>query len=200
MRLAKKRGTALQRLRTLLLLPLLVVGVVSVQAQSPTYGVGRTPTEGEIRLWDIAIGPKGEELPVGSGSVDMGSELYLSKGCAGCHGTTGSGGMAPRLIKRDAGPNADPWDYGRVLPIRSPYATTVWDFINRAMPLGAEGTLTADEVYSLTAYLFFLNDVVEDGTELNEKNLPQIQMPNRTNWSQVPDWLPGQPRLEGYPY
>jgi cytochrome c len=108
--------------------------------------------------------------------------------------------MAPRLIKRDAGPNADPWDYGRVLPIRSPYATTVWDFINRAMPLGAEGTLTADEVYSLTAYLFFLNDVVEDGAELNEKTLPQIQMPNRTNWTQVPDWLPGQPRLEGYPY
>jgi hypothetical protein len=55
-------------------------------------------------------------------------------------------------------------------------------------------------VYSLTAYLFFLNDVVEDGAELNEKTLPQIQMPNRTNWTQVPDWLPGQPRLEGYPY
>ena len=92
MRLAKpstiKRGTALRALRTLLLLPLLVIGLVSVQAQSPTYGVGRTPTENEIRLWDIAIGPRGEELPAGSGSVDMGSELYLSKGCAGCHGTT----------------------------------------------------------------------------------------------------------------
>ncbi len=195
-----RQRTALTSLRILLLLPLLIAGVVSVQAQSPTYGVGRTPTEGEIRAWDIAIGPDGAELPVGSGSVDKGSELYLEKGCAGCHGTTGSGGMAPRLIKRDAGPNADPWDYGRVLPIRSPYATTVWDFINRGMPLGAEGTLTPDEVYSLTAYLFFLNDLVEDGTELNEKTLPQIQMPNRNNWVQVPDWFPGQPRLEGYPY
>jgi len=195
-----KQWTALTTFRNLLLPSLLVASIVSVQAQSPSYGVGRTPTENEIRLWDIAIGPKGEELPIGSGSVDKGSELYLEKGCAGCHGTIGSGGMAPRLIKRDAGPNADPWDYGRVLPIRSPYATTVWDYINRAMPLGAEGTLTPDEVYSLTSYLFFLNDLVEDGTELNEKTLPQIQMPNRTNWAQVPDWLPGQPRLEGYPY
>ena len=199
MQLAKP-WTALTTFRNLLLPSLLVASIVSVQAQSPSYGVGRTPTENEIRLWDIAIGPKGEELPIGSGSVDKGSELYLEKGCAGCHGTIGSGGMAPRLIKRDAGPNADPWDYGRVLPIRSPYATTVWDYINRAMPLGAEGTLTPDEVYSLTSYLFFLNDLVEDGTELNEKTLPQIQMPNRTNWAQVPDWLPGQPRLEGYPY
>ena len=195
-----KQWTALMTFRNLLLPSLLVASIVSVQAQSPSYGVGRTPTENEIRLWDIAIGPRGEELPIGSGSVDKGSELYLEKGCAGCHGTIGSGGMAPRLIKRDAGPNADPWDYGRVLPIRSPYATTVWDYINRAMPLGAEGTLTPDEVYSLTSYLFFLNDLVEDGTELNEKTLPQIQMPNRTNWAQVPDWLPGQPRLEGYPY
>ena len=199
MQLAKP-WTALTTFRNLLLPSLLVASIVSVQAQSPSYGVGRTPTENEIRLWDIAIGPRGEELPIGSGSVDKGSELYLEKGCAGCHGTIGSGGMAPRLIKRDAGPNADPWDYGRVLPIRSPYATTVWDYINRAMPLGAEGTLTPDEVYSLTSYLFFLNDLVEDGTELNEKTLPQIQMPNRTNWAQVPDWLPGQPRLEGYPY
>ena len=77
MRLAKQ-WTALKSLRTLLLVPILIVGVVSVQAQSPLYGVGRTPTDNEIRLWDIAIGPKGEELPVGNGSVDMGSELYLS--------------------------------------------------------------------------------------------------------------------------
>jgi len=187
-------------MRLLKLTPLLLLATMSVQAQSPTYGVGRTPTAAEIRAWDISIGPDGKELPVGSGSVDKGSELYLEKGCAGCHGTTGSGGLAPRLVKLDAGPNADPWDYGRVLPIRSPYATTVWDFINRAMPLGAEGTLTPDEVYSLTSYLFFLNDVIEEGTVLDNVSLPKIQMPNRTNWAQVPDWQPRQPRLAGYPY
>jgi hypothetical protein len=67
------------------------------------------------------------------------------------------------------------------------------------MPLGTEGTLIPDQVSSLTAYLF-LNDQVKDGTELKEKTLPQIQEPNFTNWAQVPDWLPGQPRLKGYPY
>lgn len=187
-------------MRLLKLLPLLMLLGVSVQAQSPTYGVGRTPTAEEVRAWDISIGPLGEELPQGRGTVDQGSELYLEKGCAGCHGTTGSGGLAPRLIKNDVGEVTDPWRFGRVLPIRSPYATTVWDFINRAMPLGQEGTLTADEVYSLTAYLFFLNDLLEEGGELDEKSLPMMQMPNRDNWAQVPDWEPGKPRLEGYPY
>ena len=173
---------------------------VSSQAQSPTYGLGRAPTEVEIWAWDIAISPTGEELPVGSGTADKGSELYLEKGCAGCHGTTGTGGLAPRLVKNDVGPNADPWNYGRVLPIRSPYATTVWDFINRGMPLGAEGTLTPDEVYALTAYLFYINELIDDDYVLNEKTLPQLEMPNRNNWAQVPDWFPGQPRLQGYPY
>ena len=182
------------------LLPLVMILGVSAQAQSPTYGVGRTPTAEEIRAWDIAIGPTGEELPPGQGTADQGSELYLSKACAGCHGTTGTGGIAPRLVKRDVGPNVDPWQFGRVLPIRSPYATTVWDFINRAMPLGQEGSLTADEVYSLTAYLLYLNDLIEDDMVLDAESLPKIQMPNRDNWAQVPDWFPGQPRLQGYPY
>jgi hypothetical protein len=68
------------------------------------------------------------------------------------------------------------------------------------MPPSTGGTLISDQVYSLTAYLFFLNDQVKDGTELNEKTLPQIQKPNLTNSAQVPDWLPGQPRLKGYSY
>ena len=187
-------------MRLLKFLPLLMLLGISAQAQSPTYGVGRTPTAIEIQAWDIAIGPTGEELPPGSGNADKGSELYLSKACAGCHGTTGTGGIAPRLVKRDVGPNVDPWQFGRVLPIRSPYATTVWDFINRAMPLGQEGSLTADEVYSLTAYLFYLNDLIDDEFVLDAQSLPKMQMPNRDNWAQVPDWEPKKPRLEGYPY
>ena len=166
-------------MRLLKLLPLIMLLGVSAQAQSPTYGVGRTPTAEEIRAWDIAISPTGEELPEGSGTADQ----------------------APRLVKRDVGVLEDPWNYGRILPIRAPYATTVWDFINRAMPLNAEGTLSADEVYSITAYLLYLNDVIEDDLMvLDEESLPKIEMPNRENWAQVPDWFPGQPRLEGYPY
>ncbi len=188
-------------MRLLKLLPLILLFGASVDAQSPTFGVGRTPTAAEIRAWDISISPTGEELPVGSGTADQGSELYLEKGCAGCHGTTGTGGLAPRLVKQDVGDVDDPWRYGRILPIRSPYATSVWDFINRGMPLGQEGTLTPDEVYAITAYLFYLNDVIEDDLMvLDEKTLPAIKMPNRDNWAQVPDWEPGQPRLQGYPY
>lgn len=174
---------------------------LSAQAQSPGYGLGRTPTPEEIRAWDISIAPTGEELPAGSGNADQGSELFLQKGCAGCHGTDGIGGLAPRLVKNDVGDVDDPWRYGRVLPIRSPYATTVWDFINRAMPLGQEGTLTSDEVYALTAFLLYLNGVIkDDNLELDAQSLPRIQMPNRENFARVPDWEPNKPRLEGYPY
>ena len=191
-------------MRLLKLLPLvLVLAGISSQAQGPKYGIGRAPTTEEIRAWDIAINPyTGEELPEGSGTADQGAELFLSKGCAGCHGTVGTDGIAPRLVKRDIPTPDDPWQWGRVLPIRSPYAPVVWDYINRGMPLGAEGTLTPDEVYSLTAYLLFLNDVIDDDLMvLNKENLPEIEMPNRDNWAELPDWWePGLPRLLDYPY
>ena len=187
--------------RELKLLPLLLLAVGAVaQAQSPTYGLGRTPTAEEVAAWDIAISPDGKELPAGSGTVAEGEQLYMLKTCFVCHGQNGAGASAPRLIKRDVGEVDDPWDFGRVLPIRSPYATTVWDYINRGMPLGMEGTLTADEVYSLTAYLLFINDVIAEDTVLDQDNLPKIEMPNRNNFARVPDWFSGQPRLEGYPY
>ena len=189
-------------MRLLRVLPLILFLGVSAQAQSPTYGVGRAPTAEEIAAWDIAISPiTGDELPQGSGNADQGSELFMSKGCAGCHGTDGQGGLAPRLVKRDIAEPDDPWQWGRVLPIRSPYAPVVWDYINRGMPLGAEGTLTADEVYSLTAFLLWLNGVIDDDRMVvDQDSLPDIQMPNRDNWAELPEWLPGQPRLQGYPY
>lgn len=180
-------------------LVLLAAGVCA-QAQSPTYGLGRAPTAEEVAAWDISISPDGKELPAGSGTVAEGEELYVQKTCFVCHGLNGTGATAPRLIKRDVGEVDDPWDYGRVLPIRSPYATTVWDYINRGMPLGMEGTLTPDEVYSIVAYLLFLNDVIEEDAVLDQDSLPNIEMPNRNNFARVPDWFPGQPRLEGYPY
>ena len=106
-------------------IPLILVLGITVEAQSPTkYGVGRPPTDAEITAWDISISPTGEELPVGSGTADLGAQLFLEKGCAGCHGTNGTDGIAPRLVKRDVGVLDNPWDYGRILPIRSPFATT----------------------------------------------------------------------------
>ena len=188
-------------MRSLRLLPfLMLLGGGSALAQSPTYGVGRTPSAEEILAWDISISPTGEELPPGSGTAEEGALVYQRTACAACHGATGTGGLAPRLVKREAGPDADPWALGRILPIRSPYATTVWDYINRGMPLGDEGTLTADEVYALTAYLLYLNDVIAEDAVMDAESLPMVEMPNRDNWAPLPDWKPGMPRLPGYPY
>ena len=187
-------------MRFLSVLPLVMLLGGSALAQSPTYGVGRTPTAEEIRAWDISISPTGEELPPGRGTAKEGALVYRQKGCAGCHGRTGTGGRADRLVKRDAGPDADPWNLGRILPIRAPYATVVWDYINRGMPLNREGTLTADEVYALTAYLLYLNDVIPEDKVLDAQSLPQVEMPNRNAFAPLPDWKPGRPRLLGYPY
>ena len=188
-------------MRSLRLLPFLtLVGAGSALAQSPTYGVGRTPSDEEIRAWDISISPTGEELPPGRGPAEEGERLFLQKRCARCHGATATDGRAPRLVKREARPDAAPWALGRILPIRSPYATTVWDYINRGMPLNDEGTLTADEVYALTAYLLYRNDVIAEDEVLDAKSLPKVEMPNRDAWAPLPDWKPGMPRLPGYPY
>ena len=189
-------------MRFLRLLPvlLLMLTASSALAQSPTYGVGRTPTAEEIRAWDISISPTGEELPPGRGTPVEGALVYQRKRCGGCHGPEGEGARADRLVKRDGGSDADPWAWGRVLPIRAPYATVVWDYINRGMPLNREGTLTADEVYALTAYLLYINDVIAEDEVLDAQSLPQIEMPNRDTFARVPDWEPGMPRLLGYPY
>ena len=176
----------------------LLMGVPAL-AQSPTYGVGRTPTPEEIRAWDISIGPTGEELPPGRGTAKEGAQLYRSKGCAGCHGATGIGGTAP-ILKSKAGPETELWARGRILPLRSPFATTVWDYINRAMPLNREGTLTADEVYALTAFLLYINDVVPEDAVLDQQSLPKVKMPIGDRYASLPEWKPRSPRLKGYPY
>ena len=190
-------GACTMRLLRLLAFVMLLGG--TALAQSPTYGVGRTPTAEEIRAWDIAISPTGEELPPGRGTAEEGALVYRRQ-CAACHGAEGQGAGAPRLVKRQAEPNVDPWSLGRILPIRAPYATGVWDYINRGMPLNREGTLTADQVYALTAYLLYLNDVIPEETVLAAQSLPKVQMPNRNAWAPLPEWKPGRPRLAGYPH
>jgi cytochrome c len=171
----------------------------SVLAQSPTYGVGRTPSAEEIRALDISIGPTGEELPPGRGTVKEGAEVYKQKGCAVCHGAAGIGGPAPAL-KSKAGPEVPIWERERILPLRAPFATTVWDYINRGMPLGKEGTLTANEVYSLTAYLLFMNQVIPEDQVLDKESLPKIKMPIGNDYASLPEWKPRTRRLKDYPY
>jgi S-disulfanyl-L-cysteine oxidoreductase SoxD len=180
-------------------LPFVLLTAVPALAQSPTYGVGRTPSAEEIRAWDISIGPTGEELPPGRGSAKEGSKVYRAKGCAGCHGATGIGGRAP-ILKSKAGPDVELWARGRILPLRSPFATTVWDYINRAMPLDGEGTLTADEVYALTAFLLFINGVIPEDQVLDAESLPKVKMPIGDGYAPLPEWKPRTRRLKDYPY
>jgi len=173
--------------------------LIQISALAQTYGVGRTPTPEELRAWDISIGPTGEELPPGRGTAKEGATLYRSKGCAGCHGATGIGGTAPNL-KSKAGAETELWARGRILPLRAPYATIVWDYINRAMPLNREGTLTADEVYSLTAFLLSINEVIPEDKVIDQQSLPKVKMPIGDKYAALPDWKPKTPRLKGYPY
>jgi S-disulfanyl-L-cysteine oxidoreductase SoxD len=167
-------------------------------AQSPKYGLGRTPTPAEIRAWDISIGPEGQGLPQGSGSAKEGARIFAEK-CAACHGATGSGGPAPMLIKPETPPKkplpclSPCIGPGSVMALHSPYATTIWDYIHRAMPFGQEGTLKPDEVYALTAFLLYKNGVIKEDDVLNQQTLPQVKMPNRNGYA-IPDWKPDTPR------
>jgi mono/diheme cytochrome c family protein len=181
----------------------LLLGSPAFAQSSPTYGVGRTPTAEEIRALDISIGPTGEELPAGRGTAKEGAVLFEEKGCVGCHGAAGIGGPAPALKSktgRDVPISRRQSIFERILPLHSPFATTVWDFIHRAMPLGNEGTLSADEVYALTAYLLFLNQVIPEDEVLDKQSLPKVKMPHGDDYTRLPDWKPRTPRLQGYPY
>src|SRR5689334_8710152 len=114
-------------LRLATLLPLLLLASPAL-AQSPTYGVGRTPTAEEIRHLDISIGPTGEELPPGRGTAKEGAQVFEKQGCGVCHGEAGVGGLAPALKSKRAD-DLPVWKRERILPLRAPFATTVWDFI-----------------------------------------------------------------------
>jgi cytochrome c len=182
-----------------LVLPLLIMGGTPVLAQGPTFGIGRTPTPEEIKALAISISPTGDELPPGKGTAKEGAQLYRTKGCSACHGAQGIEGPAPILKSKDP-KNPDVWARGRILPLRAPFATVVWDYINRGMPLNREGTLTPDEVYSLTAYLLFINDVIPEEQALDQQSLPKVKMPIGDNYAALPDWKPRTKRLQGYPY
>ena len=184
----------------LLALPTLVLMLGgAAMAQSPRYGIGTPSTPEELRTWDISIGPTGEELPPGRGTAKEGAQVYAKKGCGGCHGATGVGGLAP-ILKAPPAADKDIWERPRVVALRAPYATVVWDYINRAMPLGRERTLTHDEVYALTAFLLYINDVIPEDQVLDQQSLPKVKMPIGDNYAPLPEWKPKTRRMKGYPY
>ena len=149
-----------------------------------TYGIGRPPSAAELRAADISIAPDGAGLPPGRGSSREGASLYQSL-CASCHGVRGEGrGDFPALVG-GRGSLATP---NPVLTVGSywPYATTLWDYINRAMPFDRPGLLTADEVYGAAAYVLFLNGIVGETDRMDAKSLPKVKMPNRDGFVRDP--------------
>jgi mono/diheme cytochrome c family protein len=165
-------------------------------AQTSTHkNVGRRPTAEEIRAWDIAIGPAGKELPPGSGTAKEGATIYARK-CVACHGATGVEGPATVLVgNRDSLTTLYP---KKTIGSYWPFATTLWDYINRAMPFNDPGKLSADEVYSLTAFLLYRNGIVKDTDVINATSLPKIEMPNRNGFSPAkPGWRPDEKRPFG---
>jgi mono/diheme cytochrome c family protein len=144
----------------------------------PTRGpnLGRTPTPQEIRAADISIPPSGAGLPAGSGDAKAGAQVYASK-CLACHGEKGAGKPADALVG-GIGSLATP------KPLRTvgsywPYATTLFDYTRRAMPLQNPKTLTDDEVYAVSAYILFLNGIIAENAPMNAQTLPLVKMPNR---------------------
>ena len=154
---------------------LLCASASAVQAQS-RYGIGQPATAAEIAGWNIDVGRDGSNLPKGSGSVNHGREVFAQQ-CASCHGDNGEGGLGDRLVGGQG-------TIGTAKPIRTvgsfwPYASTLFDYIRRAMPQNAPQSLSDEDVYAVSAYLLNLNGLVGADATLDAKSLAAIKMPNR---------------------
>ena len=174
---------------------------VAMTAQGPTYNLGRAPTEEELNPPDAAVGPEGEDLPRGRGTAKAGEIVWLARGCASCHGSTGLEGPGPRLLERTAGGR-----YPRIADAQHPFAPLIWSYINQMMPLdlqhehvemrrfsssvwteaAAPCCLTPDEVYSLTAYLLHRAGIIAEDEVMDQTTLPQVRMPNRDSYVPPP--------------
>ncbi|MCC8936952.1 cytochrome c [Bradyrhizobium sp. Arg68] len=158
-----------------LLAAAIVIPGAATQA-AERYGIGRAATPAEIAGWDIDIGRDGANLPPGSGSVARG-RIVFGEQCASCHGDSGQGGVGDRLVGGQ-GTLASP------KPIRTigsywPYASTLFDYVRRAMPQNAPQSLSNEDVYAVSAYLLSLNGIVPDNAVLDARSLGAIKMPNR---------------------
>jgi S-disulfanyl-L-cysteine oxidoreductase SoxD len=169
-------ATARKRTPLLVLLGVVAIGGERIAAQSPAFGVGRAPTPQELQAIDIDVTPDGRGLPAGGSTAAAGKDVYTRR-CETCHGPTGKEGPQDVLVGGQ-GSLATPRPQ-KTIGSYWPYATTLWDYIRRAMPFDHPGTLTADEIYGTTAYLLFLNGIVGERDLIDQTSLPRVAMPNR---------------------
>jgi mono/diheme cytochrome c family protein len=148
--------------------------------EGPKLGVPVAPTE--VASWDISVGPDGAGLPPGRGTAATGAAVYQAK-CLACHGEKGAGKPSDQLV----GGQGTLRDANAVRTVGSywPYSTTLFDYIRRAMPYVAPQSLTPDEIYSVSAYILFLNGLIGETDEMNAATLPKVKMPNHDNFVPV---------------
>jgi hypothetical protein len=164
------------------------------QTREPaSLGFGRPATPSEIAAWDIDVRPDGTGLPSGRGTSAEGAPVYAAR-CASCHGKTGKEGPNDILVGRV--PN-DAFPFGRDPRVPKtigsywPYATTLFDYVRRAMPADVPGSLTDTQVYGVTAYLLFLNELIPAGAVIDATSLPKVMMPARDRFVPDPRGGPG---------
>jgi len=156
----------------------LMLGGAASAADHP--GLGKPVSEADLAAWDISVGPDGKGLPPGSGTPAQGAAIFAQK-CEACHGKEGVGGSSAMLAN-------PPGKNDRTMVLYVPNATTVFDFIRRAMPWPQPKSLSNDEVYALTAYILARNKVIGENDTMNAETLAKVQMPNRNGFvSRYPD-------------
>jgi cytochrome c len=159
--------------------------LLSGTALGESPNLGKPITEAEIAPWDISIMPDGTGLPAGNGTAAQGAKIFAER-CAACHGDGGKGSEFGAAVV--GGPPHATLDGGKTIKNYWPYATTLFDFIRRAMPYPQPNSLSNDELYSLTAYILSLNQLIGENEAMNAQTLPKVQMPNRDGFiTRFPD-------------
>ena len=169
---------------------LLAAGAIAAAAITPralAYDFGWPAAPDEIELWDIDVRPDGKGLPDGSGTVAQGKQVFADN-CAACHGDTGQGGIKDRLVGGQGTLASDK-------PIKTvgsfwPYATTLFDYIHRAMPYPTPGSLSNDDTYAVVAFILSLNGIIPTDSKVDRASLPNIKMPNRDGFIPDPEFDP----------
>ena len=175
-----------------LLSPLLLASQ-AVAEQRP-FNLGQLATAEQVAGWDIDVRPDGLGAPVGTGNAFDGEEVYADR-CASCHGDFGeSVDRWPVLVGGEGTLNGH--DPVKTTGSYWPYASTMFDYIYRAMPFGEAQSLTHDETYQIVAYLLYMNDIIDDEFELNQENIGTIEMPNRDGFM-MPDPRPDAQPISG---
>jgi len=165
------------------LLPLVLSLTLAGPAAADPLGIGRPANPEAIAAWDIDVRPDGQGLPPGHGSVRDGAALFAAR-CAGCHGARGEGAAAEPLAGgRGSLASAKPL---RTVGSFWPYATTLFDYVRRAMPFDAPQSLTPDETYAVSAYVLHLNGLLPEEASLDAASLPRVAMPNRDGFTADP--------------